>query len=81
MRALTDAVVLMAGTGSRLRASGEMLPKPLIPISGRPLISYIIDSLQRVGVRNLHAIVGANSDALVRALAPLVPATMRLNAI
>ena len=45
MREITDAVILMAGTGSRLRASGEVLPKPLVPIFGRPLISYIFDAL------------------------------------
>ena len=73
MRPISDAVVLMAGTGSRLRASGETLPKPLVPIFGRPLISYIIDALQKVGVRNLHVVVGANGDALVEALRPLVP--------
>ena len=81
MREITDAVVLMAGTGSRLRASGEILPKPLVQIFGRPLISYIVDALQKVGVRTLHAVVGADGDALVAALGPLVPSAMRLNAI
>ena len=81
MREITDAVILMAGTGSRLRASGEMLPKPLVPIFGRPLISYIIDALEKVGVQNLHAVIGADGDALVAALRPLVPASMRLNPI
>ncbi len=81
MKAISDAVVLMAGTGSRLRASGQGLPKPLVPIFGRPLISYILDGLEKVGVRNLHAVVGANGDALVRALRPLLPSAMRLNGI
>ena len=72
MREITDAVILMAGMGSRLRASGEMLPKPLVPIFGRPLISYIVDALEKVGVRNLHAVIGAEGDALVAALAPSV---------
>jgi 1L-myo-inositol 1-phosphate cytidylyltransferase len=81
MRGITDAVVLMAGTGSRLRASGEVLPKPLVPIFGRPLISYIVEALQKIGVRNLHAVVGADGDALVSALRPLLPSSMRLNAI
>jgi 1L-myo-inositol 1-phosphate cytidylyltransferase len=81
MDGITDAVVLMAGSGSRLRASGETLPKPLVSISGRPLIHYIIDALQKVGVRNLHAIVGADGDALVAALGPLIPSPMRLNPI
>ena len=77
----TDAVVLMAGTGSRLRASGEILPKPLVPIFGRPLISYIVDALEKVGVQNLHAVIGAEGDALVAALRPLLPLSMRLNPI
>ncbi|CAN5514557.1 hypothetical protein BH18VER2_BH18VER2_06090 [soil metagenome] len=81
MGKIADAVILMAGTGSRLRASGEMLPKPLVPVSGRPLISYIMEALQKVGVENLHAIVGANRDLLVSELRSLVPAGMRLNPI
>jgi choline kinase len=81
MRAVTDVVILMAGTGSRLRASGEILPKPLVPILSRPLISYIAEALDNVGVRTLHAIVGANGDNLVASLRPLIPATMQLNPI
>ena len=81
MRGITDAVVLMAGTGSRLRASGEILPKPLVPIFGRPLIGYIAEALAKVGVRNLYAIVGAQGDALVRGLRPLVPSPMELHPI
>ncbi len=81
MNAITDAVVLMAGTGSRLRASGEMMPKPLVPIFGSPLISHIIEALRKVGVRNLYAVVGANGDALVARLRLLVSSPMRLHVI
>jgi len=81
MRTVTDVVILMAGTGSRLRASGEILPKPLVPILGRPLIAFIAEALKNVGVHKLHAIVGANSDSLVESLRPLIPATMQLHPI
>jgi len=81
MREITDAVILMAGAGSRLRASGEMLPKPLVPIFGRPLISYVVEALEKVGVRNLHAVIGVEGDALVAALRPLLPLSMSLNPI
>ena len=81
MNEITDAVILMAGAGSRLRASGEMLPKPLVPIFGRPLISYVVDALEKVGVRDLHAVIGAEGEALVAALRPLLPLSMRLNPI
>ena len=81
MLKITDAVVLMAGSGSRLRASGDFSPKPLVPIFGRPLISHIFDALQSAGVRNLHVVLGANSDALVAKLRDLIPALMYLNPI
>jgi 1L-myo-inositol 1-phosphate cytidylyltransferase len=63
----------MAGTGSRLRGSVTTIAKPLIPIAGRPLITYAIDSFAKVGVKTLHAVVGPNGDELAAAVAPLLP--------
>jgi choline kinase len=78
---ITDAVILMAGTGSRLRGSVNTIAKPLIPIAGRPLISYAIDSFDKAGVTTLHAVVGPNGDELAAAVAPLLPAHMKFRAI
>jgi 1L-myo-inositol 1-phosphate cytidylyltransferase len=78
---ITDAVILMAGTGSRLRGSADTIAKPLIPIASRPLISYAIDSFDRAGVTTLHAVVGPNGDELAAAVAPLLPAHMRFHPI
>jgi len=78
---ITDAVILMAGTGSRLRGSADTIAKPLIPIAGRPLISYAIDSFDHAGVTTLHAVVGPNGDELAAAVAPLLPAHMRFHPI
>jgi 1L-myo-inositol 1-phosphate cytidylyltransferase len=78
---ITDAVILMAGTGSRLRGSADTIAKPLIPIAGRPLISYAIDSFGQAGVTTLHAVVGPNGDELAAAVAPLLPAHMRFHPI
>lgn len=71
----------MAGTGSRLRSQARTTAKPLIPIGGRPLISYAIQSFAKVGVKTLHSIVGPNGDELAAAMAPLLPPQMCLNAI
>ena len=71
----------MAGSGSRLRASGERLPKPLVPIAGRPLASYGIEALREAGVRSLHVVTGGNRGTLLSSLPSLVPAEMRLNPI
>jgi 1L-myo-inositol 1-phosphate cytidylyltransferase len=78
---ITDAVILMAGTGSRLRGSADTIAKPLIPIAGRPLISYAIDTFDRAGVKTLHAVVGPNGDELAAAVAPLLPSHMKFQPI
>ena len=41
---LSDAVILMAGSGSRLRRGGENCPKPLLTLAGRPLICYTLEN-------------------------------------
>lgn len=78
MQKITDAVILMAGSGSRLQAP---VPKPLVPIAGRPLISHVIDRLLRAGVRKLHVVVGYESDKLLGGLKPLIPTRMELHPI
>jgi choline kinase len=78
---ISDAVILMAGTGSRLRGSAETIAKPLIPIAGRPLISYAIDSFGKAGVTTIHAVVGPNGDELAAAVAPLLPSHMKFQPI
>jgi len=71
----------MAGTGSRLRGSADTIAKPLIPIAGRPLISYAIDSFDQARVTTLHAVVGPNGDELAAAVAPLLPSHMQFHPI
>ena len=49
-RRFKTAFVLGAGLGTRLRPLTERLPKPLLEIGGRPIISYAMDHLRNVGV-------------------------------
>ncbi len=77
----TEAVVLMAGIGSRLGNAGGALAKPLVTIGERPLISYTLEVLHRAGVTTIHAVIGANSERLIEQIEPLLPARMTLNAI
>jgi mannose-1-phosphate guanylyltransferase len=50
MRAITQAFVLGAGLGTRLRPLTEDLPKPLVPIFQKPLITFALDHLIEAGV-------------------------------
>ena len=47
---ITQAFVLAAGLGTRLRPLTEELPKPLIPIFQKPLLTFALDHLLGVGV-------------------------------
>jgi mannose-1-phosphate guanylyltransferase len=47
---ITRAFVLAAGLGTRLRPLTDELPKPLIPIFQKPLITFALDHLSGVGV-------------------------------
>jgi 1L-myo-inositol 1-phosphate cytidylyltransferase len=70
---ITEAVILMAGSGSRLRGSDATFLKPLVPLLGRPLISYTIDGLNAAGIRKINAVVGFEADRLTAAVEQLVP--------
>src|SRR5881394_111657 len=52
MNTITQAFVLAAGRGTRLRPLTEDLPKPLIPIYQKPLITFVLDHLISIGVRS-----------------------------
>src|SRR5437868_9237096 len=52
MAAITQAFVLAAGLGKRLRPLTDDLPKPLIPIFQKPLITFALDHLFSLGVES-----------------------------
>jgi len=46
-------MVLSAGFGSRLRPLTDELPKPLVPVGSRPLLSHIVLALAKSGVQRV----------------------------
>lgn len=46
-------MVLAAGLGTRMRAVSETIPKPLVPLAGKPLIAYALESLEEAGVTEI----------------------------
>ena len=70
---ISDAVIIMAGSGSRLRRSGKNLPKPLLLLAGRPVISYTVEALARAGVERIHAVIGFESESLRTGITVVIP--------
>lgn len=62
------AFILGAGYGTRVLPLTESRPKPLIPVLGKPLISYAINHLKKYGIKqlviNLHHLSKSVRDAL-----------------
>lgn len=52
------AVILAAGAGKRLRPLTNYIPKPLLPISGKPAIGEIVKNLMRLDVQELIVVIG-----------------------
>jgi mannose-1-phosphate guanylyltransferase len=47
------AMILAAGKGTRVQPLTYELPKPMIPILGKPVLAYLIEHLARFGVRQI----------------------------
>jgi MurNAc alpha-1-phosphate uridylyltransferase len=47
------AMVLAAGRGERMRPITDRIPKPLVPVAGKPLIVYHLEALRRAGIRDV----------------------------
>jgi choline kinase len=76
---VTDALILMAGTGSRLRGDETSTPKPLMPLLGRPLLSYILEGVAEAGIERVYAVVGYESKTVMKQIGPFVPAGLQVH--
>jgi NDP-sugar pyrophosphorylase family protein len=54
--------IIAAGEGSRLRADGFRVSKPMVQVGGRPLIDHAIDRFRSVGIRRLTVAINEVSD-------------------
>lgn len=59
------AAILAAGRGTRMKSA---VPKVLLPLAGRPMIHYIVETLQRLPFAEIVVVVGHQAKAVQEAV-------------
>lgn len=63
---MDTAVVLAGGLGTRLRPLTETIPKPLLPIAGRPIVQWTLDLLHTYAFKKVVLAIGYKAEQIER---------------
>jgi choline kinase len=58
------ALILAAGNGSRLKNVSGILPKPLVPFNGRPLLEHVLLGAHDAGIERFVIVIGYRGDLI-----------------
>ena len=59
-----QAVIVAGGPGDRLRPLTDDLPKPMLPVGGRPVMELIVEQLKDVGIKQIYVTVHHKSEKI-----------------
>ncbi|MFA4836245.1 MAG: bifunctional sugar-1-phosphate nucleotidylyltransferase/acetyltransferase [Dehalococcoidia bacterium] len=62
MERITQAIILAAGEGQRLKPFTKLIPKVMLPIAGKPILQYVVETLAKNGVRRIVMVVGYRKE-------------------
>src|SRR5919206_2773478 len=72
--AVHQTIILAAGVGARLAGSGRGLPKPLMTVSGSPLIAHALAHASASGCRDAVIVIGHEGARVREAVEAMAPA-------
>ena len=64
MTPVAKAIVLAAGRGTRMGDLTEHLPKPMLPLAGKPMIEHILDRLRGAGIAQVLIVTGYRAETI-----------------
>jgi MurNAc alpha-1-phosphate uridylyltransferase len=77
---IKKAMVLAAGYGTRLKPLTDRVPKPLVPVAGKPMIQYALEKLEAYGIKEVVINVSHLKEQLTAWLADYKRLTIKLSA-
>ena len=61
---VTQAIIPLAGLGTRLLPLSSVIPKELLPINGKPNLEYILDECLQAGIKQFIFVVPKNRPSI-----------------
>jgi glucose-1-phosphate cytidylyltransferase len=62
---VTTTLILCGGRGARLRPLTDRIPKPLVPLNGKPCLQHLVDFYLRKGHRRFVFCIGYRGEMIV----------------
>lgn len=70
---MIDFGIIAAGDGNRIKEEGSLLPKPLVPIEGRPMILRLIEIMEESGANSVSIILNSDMPEVLQYVRDIVP--------
>jgi NDP-sugar pyrophosphorylase family protein len=64
IRFVWKVVILAAGRGTRMKALTKELPKPMLPLAGKPLLEHILDRCRAAGFASALLVTGYRGEMI-----------------
>ena len=61
---VTQAIIPLAGLGTRLLPLSSVIPKELLPINGKPNLEYIMEECMQAGIKQFIFVVPKNRPSI-----------------
>ena len=64
MPEIKRAVILAAGRGTRMGDITSEIPKPMVPIRGKPMLEHVLEQLQAAGIERFFIVIGYRRETI-----------------
>ncbi len=71
---IAKAVTLAAGRGTRMKSLTDDIPKPMLPLRGKPMLAHQVEAMEKAGIRRVLIVTGYRAEIVEEYFAAHPPA-------